>query len=456
MSRHHIASNMQTRKSKAAPRVRRLSHLERPTPSGSLGLESVAADLIIHLFASPQSTAPAGDSSWHAKDSLIYLISDLVSACGGTPSESRDGYLVARFGDSPRALTAAKRIQLALLGFAKHCVKESAWSVIGVQAPYSQNSDSADAKAARAIDWRAILESAQPGQILLAPSIWVRAKSLGEYRLYTLEGGAQVYEFVWAQAEIYEEFRNLLRSSPRREATERDATCAAGRDQSVETPAVSSADDSVPTREQAAFSDSNLQGPEAGREIIRPLAAGAMQAFTSLRRIPKYFWTAAAVAAVIAVFGLAAHLMYRSHHTRTPKGTQAKVQNEVPIQQVQAQMGQHSASDVSSSSLKTPAKSGKAPESSSLSHPPQQDTTSQDVSSRKASPQKSESHGGKCDLNPRQIPDFLEMADQKRARGSYGDAERQYNAVLGCEPGNTRAREGLAKTRAAKALPIPH
>jgi hypothetical protein len=425
---------MQTRKSKAAPRVRRLSHLERPTPAVSLGPESVAADLIIHLFASPQSKDPGGNFSWNAKDSLIYLISDLVSACGGTPSESRDGYLVAQFGDSARALTAAKRIQLALLGFAKHCAKEFAWSVIGVQASDSQNSDSADTKTVRAIDWKATLESAQPGQILLAPSIGEQAKNLGEYRLYTLEGGAQVYEFVWAQAEIYEEFRNLSSSSPRPAAMERDATSPAGRDQSTETPAVSSADDSVPAREQAAFIDANLQGPEAGREIIRPLAAGALQALISLRRIPNHFRTALAIAAVTAAFGLAAYLRYGPHHKRTPQGIQATVPTVVPIQPVQPQTDQRP-----TPGTKPLAKQEKTPE------PDNPNTV----------PQKKESSRGGCGgLNPRDIPDFLEMADRKRARGSYGDAERQYNAVLGCQPGNTRAREGLAKTRAAKALPV--
>jgi hypothetical protein len=427
MSRHNIASNMQTRKSKAAPRVRRLSHLERPTPSVSLGPESVAADLLIHLLASSQSKDPFGNSSWHAKDSLIYLISDLVSACGGTPSESRDGYLVAQFWDSPRALTAAKRIQLALLGFAKHCAKESAWSVIAVQASDPQNLDSADSRAARTIDWKAILESAQPGQILLDPSIWERAKNLGEYRFHAIEGGAQVYEFVWAPAEIYVEFRNLSRSSPRPAATERDATCAAGRDQPVpvETPAVSSADDGVPTGEQAAFSDTHLQGPEADQERVRPLTAGALQALTSLRQIPKYFRTTLVLVAAIAVLGLAALLMYSSHHKRTLQGIQATVPTAVPIQPVQPQTDRHSTPDVSSPSPQTPAKSEKGA-------------------------------GGRCDLNPRQIPDFLEMADRNRARGNYRDAEREYNAVLGCDPRNARAHEGLAKTRAAKALPIPH
>ncbi len=420
MSRYHIESKMQTRKSKAAPRIRRLNHLERPTPSVSLGAGSLAADLIIHLVGSSQANDLFVNPSWYAKDSLIFLISDLVTASGGTPSGSRDGSLVAQFGESTRALTAAKRIQLALLGFAKHYAREPAWSVIAVQPSDPQTPDSADTKAASAVDWKAVLESAQPGQILVAAPIWEGAKNLGEYRVHVVQDGAQVYEFVWAQAEIYKEFRNLSDSPPESPATEREETSSVSRVQGVERAAVGSADDGAFLAEQAAFSEAHLQAPESVPETVRPLAAGTSMLLTSLRRIPNHFRIALAVMAVIAVCVLGAYLRYGPHHKSTPQGIQTTVRSE--IQQVQPQTDQHPASDDSSPSLKTPAKSEKPA-------------------------------GGRCGLNPREIPGFLEMADQKRARGSYGDAERQYNAVLGCEPGNTRAREGLAKTKIAKALP---
>ena len=64
----------------------------------------------------------------------------------------------------------------------------------------------------------------------------------------------------------------------------------------------------------------------------------------------------------------------------------------------------------------------------------------------------SEFGGGPCDLTPSQVPGYLDMADRNRWQGRYSDAEREYSAVLACDPRNDRARSGLARARSAQAV----
>jgi serine/threonine protein kinase len=58
-----------------------------------------------------------------------------------------------------------------------------------------------------------------------------------------------------------------------------------------------------------------------------------------------------------------------------------------------------------------------------------------------------------CQLIPSSYAIYLNRADSNRGRGNYADAEREYNAVLECDPQNERALSGLRRTNEAKALP---
>jgi hypothetical protein len=56
----------------------------------------------------------------------------------------------------------------------------------------------------------------------------------------------------------------------------------------------------------------------------------------------------------------------------------------------------------------------------------------------------------RCDLDPHELLDELDTAERSLARGHYDDADRQFSAVLACEPGNGRARAGLERSRKAQ------
>lgn len=57
-----------------------------------------------------------------------------------------------------------------------------------------------------------------------------------------------------------------------------------------------------------------------------------------------------------------------------------------------------------------------------------------------------------CELSASDLPVRLNRADRNSAQGDYASAEREYLAVLACQPNNEQARIGLERTRKAKIM----
>jgi serine/threonine protein kinase len=57
-----------------------------------------------------------------------------------------------------------------------------------------------------------------------------------------------------------------------------------------------------------------------------------------------------------------------------------------------------------------------------------------------------------CELSASDLLVRLSRADRNSAQGNYESAEREYLAVLACEPNNEQARTGLERTRKAKSM----
>jgi hypothetical protein len=62
-----------------------------------------------------------------------------------------------------------------------------------------------------------------------------------------------------------------------------------------------------------------------------------------------------------------------------------------------------------------------------------------------------EKHSG-CELSASDVLIRVKRADKNRANGDYESAEREYLAVLACQPNNEQARAGLERTRNAKNM----
>lgn len=57
----------------------------------------------------------------------------------------------------------------------------------------------------------------------------------------------------------------------------------------------------------------------------------------------------------------------------------------------------------------------------------------------------------RCDLDPSQYTGAIAQAETNMGRGKYSAAARQFDAVLACDPGNARAREGRERVRQAQS-----
>jgi hypothetical protein len=73
--------------------------------------------------------------------------------------------------------------------------------------------------------------------------------------------------------------------------------------------------------------------------------------------------------------------------------------------------------------------------------PPKAPTKSDPVLSSQTTPSKP--RGRNCSLDDGEIPSYLNLADRYRNSGKYDAAVRNYNLVLGCQPGNRQAQAGL-------------
>jgi hypothetical protein len=92
---------------------------------------------------------------------------------------------------------------------------------------------------------------------------------------------------------------------------------------------------------------------------------------------------------------------------------------------------------------RTPSKSALAQTPGTVAPPP----------AKAAEPpvQREVQRGAKCeDMDESMIPAMIDQAEKSLARGKYDAAQRQFGTVLGCQPSNGRAREGLEHVRRAR------
>jgi anthranilate/para-aminobenzoate synthase component I len=82
---------------------------------------------------------------------------------------------------------------------------------------------------------------------------------------------------------------------------------------------------------------------------------------------------------------------------------------------------------------------------------PSEQPTAENPQPERQQPAKTQSEAprGRCDLEPSQYSGQVAQAEKNLARGKYADAQREFGAVLACDSGNGRAKEGLERARMA-------
>ena len=156
------------------------------------------------------SHAPVQDRpqwpSWKSDCIPVHMISDLVAACNGVLLPDAQDRLAARFDSPHEAISAAKRIQWALLGFFQDQPLRPVAAAILVDTAAGELSRPDEAAAAGT---KSSLASSKPAQILVAEAIYEQLSGVPglEFRNFGVGG---VYELVWASPDTYRLWEDAL------------------------------------------------------------------------------------------------------------------------------------------------------------------------------------------------------------------------------------------------------
>lgn len=440
--------------------------------------KGASTELDLRLWTHPPFQ-DRGWLSWKSNRIPIQMISDLVVACNGILLPDVQDRLAAKFESPQQAVAAAKRIQWALLGFFQDQSTQKVGAAIVIAGELSRPEKSH----AGMISFLAV---SKPGQILVAEAIYEQLNGVPgvEFRNFGAAGG--VHELVWALPDTYRLFEQAL-SQPLTSAPgpEEDSLSAT---RVLQFPATSVASEPRPALQRSAVHGQARERSDAleqpaidlSRPGTVPGKTGTTEAFTPngnhswtdfhSHRFRRALLAAGGVVAILAA-ALILIIVHKSpadrqtakRQTETTKVTASEslVQPSLPVPRPPDQSITHPAS--------APPAAERADKSEVPDQPKGVETT--DVSRGRKAQRERElrsaktastgtsdqpvEKGGKCQLLPDEISAYLAIADKNRAGGKYDDAAREYGAVIECDRHNTRAREGLARTKQARAVSAP-
>jgi anthranilate/para-aminobenzoate synthase component I len=157
---------------------------------------------------------------------------------------------------------------------------------------------------------------------------------------------------------------------------------------------------------------------------------------------------------------VAAAVLYLFRDKLNPAQTQAPSQTpaaaQSPIATPSAAQGSPSSpsdtANPASTETQAPAKAAKNSQKGAIKPIKPSETRAIETTQTSPPPKAAEpppAQHGKCDLEPSQYSGQIDQAARNLGRGKYADAVRQFSAVLACDPGNGRAKEGLERARMA-------
>jgi hypothetical protein len=369
-------------------------------------------------------------SVWETDAPAVCLALDLISASQGLPV-ARDGeVLVAAFPSFQSAILAARRLQWAAQGFAEGAEPHSGPLAALIHAPKEDPGQSVG----EAVH---LLQQAAPEQILLSSQASRFFDNLPGFPLQAASGDG-LRELVWrapqsqsSRASDEEVLAQLVAEQAAQNQPEPEPARQAPIQEDFSAAAV--------TRNTGRFQAEEPQ--KSSRKLIGGLAAAAV------------------VVAAAAIF-------YFTHGSSTPAPDQSQTQSApasnatgtAPTAPESQTASTSSAASTASTHPKPaeaePLASKSAKNAQKGANKPNQQASSDTPTPReeKVAPAKSQpeaQRGGRCDLDPSQYAGQIDQAWKKLGRGKYADAQREFAAVLACDSGNGRAKEGLERARMA-------
>jgi hypothetical protein len=322
------------------------------------------------------------------------------------------------FDDLGRALAASRALQVAFEGF--RSVAPAARANVSVVLDTSAPEEAVSGQASLSVEQKDLLDFAKPSQVLITQAFYDRIEHY-QPALRTFPLRAGVYEFLWTSEQRLDELQaeaeftpTLIQPPPPAEAF----------DETVVVPVIKPAP------------EPRWKAPDPAPA---PLPVLAIDDGPPARRLsmPKIL----AISGVVGVLLAVGYLVSSGVLGKSPKPA---LEPSSAVQQPAALPPQ----------VQTPARPDSPPPATSMPagqkekavvppppKPPKPSTKPDPALTSQTAPSKP--RGRNCSLDDGEIPSYLNLADRYRNSGKYDAAVRNYNLVLGCQPGNRQAQAGL-------------
>lgn len=403
---------------------------DKAQPQGSAaangGPPTCAGTLLARLSTAGEAVG-TDPMFWKSASPAVSLVLDLIAASEGFAAATHGNVLVVNFSGVQTAISAARRLQWAVQGFAEDAKNRGTAVALLVLSAEDQSGQRADG-------FLPLLNQAKQGQILLTEKSCQNLRDLPGFPLRAAsETGLQ--ELLWRGPE----------SESARSFDEKHLA------QLIEKHGVNAeAEPEAPPAVPKTIGDLDAKPDSANENVIHSASR------PSLPGDKKIWLIGGACAALILVI----LVIFAMSHGKAPESTVGTPPAPTPAATPKAAT---TSAPVVPSTL--PAAT---PPPQSVSPPPQNqprpskadlraakgkhdkstiEPKDESVPEPKATPPRP---SGRCDLDQQEIADEIETAERSLARGTYKDSERQFGAVLACEPGNGRARAGLERVRKAQ------
>jgi tetratricopeptide (TPR) repeat protein len=325
------------------------------------------------------------------------------------------------FDDLGRALAASRALQVAFEGF--RTVVPAARANLSVVLDSTAPDELAPAQGL-SMEQKDLLDFAKPSQVLITQAFYDR---IAHYQpaLRTFPQRAGVYEFLWTSEQRLDELQAEAEFTP---TLIQPPTATEAFDETVVVPVIKPP---VPEPRWKAPDPTPAPLPVLDIDDEQPPAR-----WLSTTKI-------LAISGVVAVLLVVGYLVYSGV---LGKSTKQVAESSPAQQQPVAPPPQATPPAKPDSNPRAASTSSAAKEKVAVQTPPPKPPKPSTEPAAGLSPQTTSpkpARGHNCSLDDGEIPSYLNLAERYRNSGKYESAIRNYNLVLGCQPGNKQAQAGL-------------
>jgi hypothetical protein len=323
------------------------------------------------------------------------------------------------FDDLGMALAASRALQVAFEGF--RSVVPAARANVSVVLDSSAPEEAVSGQASLSVEQKDLLDFAKPSQVLITQAFYDRiAHYQPALRSFPLRAG--VYEFLWTSEQRLDELQAEAEFMP---TLIQPPTATDAFEDTVVVPVIKPAPE--PRWKAPDPTPAPLPTPEIDDE-------------------PPARWLS--TAKILAISGVVAVLLVVAYLVNAGvfgKSTKQGVETSSAVQQPTAPTSQALTAARPDSNPPVASPLAVPREKAAVPAPPKPPKPSPEPDrgvAAQTTPSK-QARGRNCSIDDGEIPSYLSLAERYRNSGKYDSAVRNYNLVLGCQPGNRQAQAGL-------------